>query len=123
MNKQERQEYLAKRWTGEGWLPIIMELNKKLEAIDPNYTIDQVKEKFGGLRYYYTTHMRRWENIRLLGRWGWASAQRRNEKMYKLVQEAERECWRTCEVCGATENVFVKGPGWIKTVCPVHSAQ
>ncbi len=43
------------RWIscGSGWYPLIAELDEQLRALLPNYVIHQVKEKFGGLRYYW----------------------------------------------------------------------
>lgn len=38
---------------GPGWFSIIMDLHKDLVAIDPDYQIYQIKEKFGGLRFYF----------------------------------------------------------------------
>jgi hypothetical protein len=38
---------------GEGWMPIILDLNEKLTKLDPEYRIMQIKEKFGTLRYYF----------------------------------------------------------------------
>ncbi len=40
--------------TPEDWYPFIINCHKELHAIDANYTIFQIKEKFGGLRYYFT---------------------------------------------------------------------
>lgn len=37
------------------WLPVIYETDRKLAELDPDYEIQQVKEKFWGLRYYFTT--------------------------------------------------------------------
>lgn len=43
------------RWIGcgSGWYALIVELDEQLCALLPNYAIHQVKEKFGGLRYYW----------------------------------------------------------------------
>lgn len=38
---------------GEGWMPIVLEAHEKFLALDPNYSIAQIKEKFGELRYYF----------------------------------------------------------------------
>jgi hypothetical protein len=35
------------------WKDIILEADEMLAYIDPNYRILQIKEKFGGLRYYF----------------------------------------------------------------------
>jgi len=38
---------------GRGWYQIIVELDNRLSRLCPNYEVYQVKEKFGGLRYYW----------------------------------------------------------------------
>lgn len=35
-----------------GWYPIIVALDQAIAVLQPDYQIHQVKEKFGGLRYY-----------------------------------------------------------------------
>lgn len=43
------------RWIScdRGWYPLLVELDEQLRALLPNYVLHQVKEKFGGLRYYW----------------------------------------------------------------------
>ena len=43
------------RWIrcDRGWYPLLVELDEQLRALLPNYELDQVKEKYGGLRYYW----------------------------------------------------------------------
>lgn len=36
----------------ESWYPLVTELDAALSELSPTYVIHQVKEKFGGLRYY-----------------------------------------------------------------------
>ena len=36
----------------EGWYLIVADCDRDLTAINPDYQILQIKEKFGGLRYY-----------------------------------------------------------------------
>jgi hypothetical protein len=36
-----------------GWYPLIVELDRGLAELDPNYTLLQVKEKWGALRLYF----------------------------------------------------------------------
>jgi hypothetical protein len=43
------------RWGGHSWVPALNFINMRLEKLDPNYTLIQVKEKFGSLRYYIHT--------------------------------------------------------------------
>ena len=71
----------------EGWLAIIKDLHGKLENLAPDYTLLQVKEKFGGLRYYYH-HV------------GFKST---ISKMDEYVAAAERASIETCEVCGKAQ--------------------
>ena len=58
------------------WLPIILEAHQRLLLIDPEYQIDQIKEKFGYLRYYYHSDL------------PWESSERNS--MEQVVEEAER---------------------------------
>lgn len=84
---------------GPGWEPIVDELHAKMLALDPGLRVDQVKEKFGGLRYYYTPHAAP------------------DYTLSPVVREYEALCARTCEWCGSIENVTTKG-SWAKTLCP-----
>lgn len=99
MTPEEREEYLKTDWVGPGWMPLVKELNKELSFIEPNYTIDQVKEKFGGLRYYFTCSSR---NI---------------EIMWVITKTYEKQALEICEDCGETKNVSRNTDGWIRTLC------
>lgn len=85
---------------GDGWEKIIYDLSKKITDIDPNVEAVQVKEKFGGLRFY-------------IGPVNKDSV----DEVYKLIDEAVEESFKTCEICGTKENVSTKGACWIKTLC------
>lgn len=87
---------------GPGWYDLIVRLDEDIAKLDPNYTIAQVKEKFGGLRYYIDTI-----NPDVA-----AAAQ-------LLVGAAERKSEETCEVCGEPGELSTK-TSWYKTVCPEH---
>lgn len=43
------------RWIScdSGWYPLLVELDGQMSALLPSYVIHQVKEKYGGLRYYW----------------------------------------------------------------------
>lgn len=82
---------------GPGWHKILLKLHYDLVKISPNYEVDQVKEKFGGLRVY----LRHYE---------WATDNK--------VHQAEAQSRITCEECG--EPGETAGPGWIKTLCGEH---
>ena len=73
---------------GDGWKDIIHRTHEKLEYIDPKYKISQIKEKFGGLRYYYNHSFESYDDVR-------------RKIMDDIVTAAELEASRTCELCGA----------------------
>ena len=130
MNAEERRHYLDNLDTGKGWQEIIENLDRELAKIDPNYTIDQIKEKFGGLRYYYTPSFIRYHTtapflqgckhhpfVEWLLR---HSCKARSNRMYELRSVAERASYFTCEDCGSTEGVLNKSPKnqyWVKSLC------
>ena len=60
--------------------------------------VDQVKEKFGTLRFYYTGG---------------------NDQIRGMVSMAESMSGVTCEECGAPGTTV--GRGWIRTLCEVHN--
>jgi len=64
----------------------------------PQVVAHQVKEKFGGLRFYYSGG---------------------DDYIRGLVGMAEAMAYRTCEECGVTnEFVTQSSGGWIRTTCP-----
>jgi len=65
----------------------------------PQVTLDQVKEKFGTLRFYYTGG---------------------DEYINGLVSMAESMSGVTCEQCGSPGTTG--GQGWITTLCETHRA-
>lgn len=87
---------------GEGWYPLILRLDKQMAEIDPDYSLLQVKEKFGGLRYYYL--------------FSYDPSSLDAERVRDLVYAAEAESFKTCEECGAKPATQTKS-GWIKTLC------
>jgi len=103
MNQQERIDYINRGYTEEGWLSLILELDEKLSTIDPNYAIVQIKEKFGGLRYYFDCS----EN----------TSEADMEAMHELETKYEKLSYKVCEFCGSTKNVITNGR-WLKTYCP-----
>ncbi len=99
------------RWIscGRGWYPLLVELDEQLRALLPNYVIHQVKEKFGGLRYY-------WESGEDLH----DDLERRVELANKLIHTAEARAAVTCELCGAAGRLHrTPAPACrYKTLCP-----
>lgn len=70
---------------GPGWFPLIQELHENLFELDPNYLVLQVKEKFGGLRYYISTTL---------------ADKASNDRIWGLIADAERKSQTICEMCG-----------------------
>lgn len=83
---------------GQGWFKIINELCQKLSKFGEEVVAEQVKEKFGGLRFYIGPVKK--ENY---------------EEVNKFIEEAEIKSMKTCEYCG--EAATRKGNGWVKTIC------
>ena len=92
---------------GDGWYNIINTLcaniqnhidwkNKK-EIVVPQVIVDQVKEKFGGLRFYYEGG---------------------DDVIDGMVRMAEGMSEVTCEICGKPGES--QGSGWIRTLCEDH---
>tara|TARA_Y100000034_G_scaffold8165_2_gene8920 strand:+ start:2468 stop:2905 length:438 start_codon:yes stop_codon:yes gene_type:complete len=85
---------------GEGWYDLIYNLCEQIMALDPpkDFKAAQVKEKFGGLRFYTSGHG--------------------SKEIFALIDEAERRSYTICEDCGSEENVSCDGrPSWVTTLC------
>jgi hypothetical protein len=83
---------------GPGWTKLLDALVVDLKKLEWDGQVDQIKEKFGGLRFYVGDA---------------------NHAIYERIDDAERESLRTCEECGAPGKV--RGGGWIKTLCDDHA--
>ncbi len=87
----------------DGWFDIIWRLSEQLENEilktrgDNTPRASQVKEKFGGLRFYMTSS---------------------TEPMDEMIRRAEDESYKTCEVCGKAGRIN-KGPRF-QTLCAEH---
>ena len=91
------------RWIdcGKGWYPLIIETDQRLAALDPDYEVHQVKEKFGGLRYYHQ----------------FVTEGSDHEAGWQVEREAENKSFTICESCGTTDDVETGGQGWITSRC------
>ena len=69
--------------------------NKKEGEPDLTLDVTQIKEKFGGLRFYYNGG---------------------NDEIEGMVHLAETLCNNTCEECGINQDVG-RTSGWIITLC------
>lgn len=79
----------------EGWKDLVNECHRKLVEIAPDYRVFQIKEKFGGLRYYID---------------------RSSDEICDIIREAESKSTQTCMDCGAPGSLRYKGY-WMVTLC------
>lgn len=92
----------------EGWYQIIVDCDKELTQIDPDYQIYQIKEKFGTLRYYHKASQR--------------FKKETYSKMTSVVSKYESLSGCTCEATGKP-GVLMKSPqGRYKTLNPQYAA-
>ena len=87
---------------GPGWRKIIEPL--MAYCAEHDISILQIKEKFGGLRFYYGAY---------------ESAQRGViDTLEDMLAAAEREAEQTCETCGKPG--VLRTDGWMQTLCDEH---
>ena len=82
-----------------GWWPLALRLHSAIKRLLPGYELHQVKEKFGGLRFYCAIDS--------------------NEEARALIRTAEEESIRTCETCGEIGKRR-DDLSWIRTLCELH---
>ncbi len=83
---------------GDGWFGLVFMLCSVLERIKKsNIKILQIKEKWGGLRFYVVCA---------------------NEEQLDYIDMAEEFSFFVCENCGRIDKgVTTEGKGWIRTLC------
>jgi hypothetical protein len=91
---------------GDGWFGLLKECVSsiaevcKRENLDGVF-VDQVKEKFGALRFYVSAE---------------------TEEISKIIDDAERESVLTCEACGEPGRLRSVS-AWYSTWCDMHMSQ
>jgi hypothetical protein len=81
-----------------GWYPIIRDLIEDLIKLGWNKQVCQVKEKFGGLRFYINEG---------------------SNEIHKRISDAEELSYETCETCGEHGEMRTD-IGWYRTLCNKH---
>lgn len=89
---------------GKGWHPLIAKLVREIREVDEELGVKsrvaQIKEKFGGLRFYleetHTAH-------------------------YEMISRAENASYDTCEMCGREGKMY--NDGWMQTLCRPHAQE
>lgn len=84
----------------DGWYTLLDRMCAAIVAlpVHKNFKAEQVKEKFGGLRFY---------------------ASGGDEATSKIISAAEEASYTTCEHCGVTAGVTTSGRRWIRSLCDV----
>jgi hypothetical protein len=96
----------------DGWFDIIYNLCKKIKELDPDGVVvaTTVKEKFGGLRFY----------------WSSRGGKDRQQPNFKAIQDvvgiAEDLSYKTCEVCGKPGRISQLNYWW-STLCEEHERE
>ena len=95
--------------TGDGWEPLIRRLSEKLEPIacEMGLYAMQVKEKFGGLRFYAGRKERGPTKLPAAI----------SKTVHDAISAAEEESFRTCEHCSAAGSTREYGRSWLTTLC------
>lgn len=89
----------------QGWWQLVINCHKELNQIDPDYRPIQIKQKFGGLRYYIDTD-------------------KGPEVLYLLedtINRYEKLASTTCEMTGKTGATLYDWNGWLTTRHPDHA--
>lgn len=81
-----------------GWYPLIKKLIEDLIKLGWNKQVCQVKEKFGGLRFYINEG---------------------SKEIHDRISEAEKLSYKTCEMCGEEGELRTK-IRWFTTLCNKH---
>lgn len=84
----------------DGWFNLLWQLCLDIEPLigDAPFEVLQVKEKFGGLRFYTAGGGENWNAIQ------------------DRIHKAESDSFETCEECGAKGVLHTTGY-WVKTLC------
>jgi hypothetical protein len=118
--KQKYPEMYSEPYGGvcvlPGWWPIIEALSNQIHHYVkwkqeqkekygkgegcPTVVVNQIKEKFGGLRFYYSGG---------------------DDTIDGMVRMAESWACRSCEECGKPGKS--RDGGWIRTLCDTHEAE
>lgn len=118
MNKVEMDEYLKSidglrsNWgkyertiydsgffeVDSGWYMLIKDLINDLIKLGWDKNVIQVKEKFGGLRFYIDEG---------------------SDEIYKRIRQSENDSYTICEICGQTGKIR-NDIGWVLTLCDNH---
>jgi hypothetical protein len=85
----------------DGWKELITNLVRDIDDVGVEWGLNQIKEKFGQLRFYYDVVE--------------GASRGQLDKINGLVEEAEVKSSKICEVCGGVGTL--RNKAWIQTLC------
>ena len=92
-------------WIPEGWKSLIRKLSKDINqyCIDggiDDFRVDQIKEKFGGLRFYVNRPV--------------------DPNVDKMIADAEEKSYKLCTECGEHGDRYCDSSGRYHRLCKIH---
>jgi len=109
LKKKIVPEYWKSIDVDEGWYQLVVDCDKELTRVDPNYQIYQIKEKFGGLRYY-TKPSNMDDKHTLI-------------QISIIISKYEDIATKTCSATGKPGVLMKSIGGWRKTLNPEYAAE
>jgi len=105
------EEFLRHRGMehGAGWIGLVTTLHYRLRFLVGPYTIYQIKEKFGALRYYCDAEGTIPEGL--------PDTDHLRDTVRRLIEDAEHRSSTICERCGHAGTTTVSKTGWMRTRC------
>lgn len=98
----------------KGWYDLLYDLGQKINSYCKENNLElpriqQIKEKFGTLRFYYA--------------WQVETDDKHKEQVREWVRQAENLTETTCEFCGAEAETIVYDGGIVAVRCPEHTPE
>lgn len=102
---------------GDGWYGLLYDMCKEItevletEGESVNLVVEQIKEKFGGLRFYFHLNREKQESLHLL-----PGEDRVYEEIFNIAEKYEDRSWDVCEICGCG-GTLRRDLIWMSTLC------
>lgn len=93
---------------GPGWNRLVADCDRELAGLCDRYVVYQIKEKFGGLRYYFSLP----EDVVATDDGSLQAA------MLTVTRRYEEASFHVCEHSGRPGVLMRSGSGWLRVVAP-----
>lgn len=98
------------RQVGPGWKDLVLECFDLCDQSGMDYTVVQIKEKFGSLRFYVHFHAEEDQKDQV-------------QEMFRSLREVTGKSHRTCEMCGEPGRPASSPRGYRLTLCDKHAGE